>query len=107
MSYLCGIDEVLRRSRPSSTEAKLAHAELSWASDLLKAACKIGKARLAIGFTAPIATLDAGTREGLAAELAELVERHRKIWLSRNRPGGLLDSAGQMERVLSQLRAQA
>lgn len=107
LAYLQELDVELLAARPGSEESRRARAELAWSSDLLKAACHIGKARLAIGLEEPISKLDAATRETLAAELAPLVERHRALWLVRNRPGGLNDSAGQIERVLRQLRAAA
>jgi hexosaminidase len=105
LAYLARIDAELARVAPANDESRRAQAELAWASDLLKAACRIGKARLGIGFDEPLSTLDPGVREALASELAPLIERHRALWLGRNRPGGLTESAGQIERVLSQLRA--
>jgi hexosaminidase len=107
LAYLQALDVELAAAKPGSEESRRARAELAWSNDLLKAACHIGKARLAIGLDEPISKLDAATRETLAAELAPLVERHRALWLVRNRPGGLKDSAGQIERVLRQLRAAA
>jgi len=104
-AYLQRVDADLARALPADDESRHAQAELAWASDLLKAACHIGKARLALGFDEPVAKLDPGLREALARELAALLERHRTLWLVRNRPGGLRESAGQIERVLSQLRA--
>ena len=104
LAYLANIDTELARVEPKDDESRRTRAELVWASDLLKAACRIGKARLAIGFNEPVSTLDLGVREALASELAPLIERHRTLWLGRNRPGGLRESAGQIERVLNQLR---
>ncbi len=107
IAYLLQLDAELGLSRPANAESRRTQAELAWASDLLKAAARIGKARLAIGFDEPLTKLDAATRETLAAELGPLIERHRALWLERNRPGGLKESAGQIERVLGQLRASA
>jgi hypothetical protein len=101
------LDVELVQARPESAESRRTQSELSWASDLLKAACRIGKARLAIGLDEPVSKLDAGARESLAAELAPLIERHRALWLGRNRPGGLTESAGQLERVLQELTRAA
>jgi hypothetical protein len=105
LAYLARIDAELARVAPANDESRRTQAELAWASDLLKAACRIGKARLGIGFDEPVSKLDPGVREALASELAPLIERHRALWLGRNRPGGLRESAGQIERVLNQLRA--
>lgn len=107
IAYLQELDAELKLARPGNDESRRTQAELAWASDLLKAAARIGKARLAIGFDEPLTKLDAATRETLAAELGPLIERHRALWLERNRPGGLRESAGQIERVLGQLRANA
>jgi hexosaminidase len=104
LAYLHEVDAELGRATPADDESRRSHAELAWASDLLKAACHIGKARLALGFDEPIAKLDRALREALAAELAPLIERHRALWLVRNRLGGLSESAGQIERVLQQLQ---
>lgn len=104
-SHLLALDVELAQVVPQNEEASRARAELAWASDLLKVACKIGKARLAIGLGEPVSQLHGGQREALATELAPIVERHRQLWLGRNRPGGLAESAGQLERVLGLLRA--
>jgi hexosaminidase len=37
----------------------------------------------------------------LTGELEEIVGEYRRLWLARNRPGGLADSAGRMERLLT------
>jgi hypothetical protein len=107
MNRLRELDAELAHVRAGNDETRRSQAELSWGSDLLKAACRIGMARLAIGLDEPVSKLEPGTREALAAELAPLIERHRALWLGRNRPGGLAESAGQLERVLQQLRAPA
>ncbi|HEX2877238.1 MAG TPA: family 20 glycosylhydrolase [Polyangiaceae bacterium] len=104
LAYLARIDAELARVAPLDVESRRSQAELVWASDLLKAACRIGKARLGIGFDEPVSKLAPGLRESLASELAPLIERHRALWLGRNRPGGLRESAGQIERVLEQLQ---
>ncbi len=107
LARLLELDVLLAQARPQNDESRRAQAELVWASDLLKAACRIGKARLDIGLNEPVSKLERGVREALARELAPLIERHRVLWLGRNRPGGLGESAGQVERVLRQLLAPA
>jgi hexosaminidase len=105
LSYLRDIEARLARVRPQSEEARRGHAELGWASELLEAACAIGRARLEIGFERPVSELEPAVRERLSQKLAPLIERHRALWLARNRPGGLRESAGQLERVLAELRS--
>jgi hypothetical protein len=64
--------------------------------------CRDGQARLAVDGS--IASVPAGRRRQLAAELEPMVDRHRQLWLARNRPGGLPDSVGQLERLLVRYR---
>ena len=52
------------------------------------------------------AALPPKTRAGLADELAPLLDDYRHLWLTRNRPGGLHDSAGRFENVLNAYRAK-
>jgi len=42
-------------------------------------------------------------RDGLAARLRPLIAEHRRLWLTRDRPGGLDESAAWLERVLALL----
>ncbi|GAB4574209.1 MAG: hypothetical protein Kow0077_19610 [Anaerolineae bacterium] len=42
----------------------------------------------------------------LAEELDALIEEYRRIWLVRNRAGGLADSAGRLERLLALYRGE-
>lgn len=105
--YLEELDAELALVATTGSESERMKDELAWASDLLKAACRIGKARLLLGFEQPVARLPLPQRVALGAELAPLIERHRALWLRRNRPGGLADSAAQMERVLSELCADS
>ena len=47
------------------------------------------------------AALPQATRATLAAELAPLVDDYHRVWLARNRPGGLHDSVGRFESLLN------
>ena len=42
-------------------------------------------------------------RHELAAELQNLIQQHKDIWVLRNREGGLNDSASKLEEVLNYL----
>ena len=53
---------------------------------------------------AEYAALPAPDRAALAAELAPLVDDFRRLWLTRDRPGGLNDSTGRFERLLAVYR---
>ena len=73
--------------------------ELTWTADVLRLACRLSLARIEIGEDRPLSELPAGERQALVRGLDELVERHREIWLRRNRRGGLEDSAANLTRV--------
>ncbi len=53
---------------------------------------------------AEYAALPAPARAALEAELAPLVDDFRRLWLTRDRPGGLHDSTGRFERLLAAYR---
>ena len=78
--------------------------EMTWAADLLAFACRLGIARLRSDPGAPISALPDADRRRLANELEPLVPQHRRGWLLRNRPGGLAEAAGWLERPLRALR---
>jgi hypothetical protein len=71
----------------------------------LRFACELGRARCALADGGPIALIPATLRNALAQQLKPLLERHRALWLARNRPGGLDDSARRLERILTDLQA--
>jgi hypothetical protein len=47
-----------------------------------------------------IAGIPPDVRKELAVDLAEIISEHKRLWLLRNREGGLADSAARMERLL-------
>jgi hexosaminidase len=102
------IDEVTRplgEARMERADASLIVDELGWAKDVLTFACHFGIARLEAGEGAKVSTIPEAKRADLAQRLAPLITRHREIWLRRNRPGGLDDSAARLEHTLLLLRA--
>ena len=94
-------------SAPSAPwpEPALVREELSWVRDVLRFACHLGLARCALPAHATLAQVPADRRGALTRELAPLIARHRALWLARNRPGGLADSAQRLERILTELNA--
>jgi hypothetical protein len=52
----------------------------------------------------PMCAIEAVERQRLARELDPLIDEHRRLWLARNRPGGLDESASWLERVAALLR---
>jgi hypothetical protein len=43
------------------------------------------------------------TRQRLRSKLEALLDEHRRLWLQRNRPGGLEESAGRLKRTIDLL----
>jgi hypothetical protein len=91
---------------PTSGEARRSQLELRWAADVLSFACRFGSARLRTPPGAPVTAIPERERVALARELEPLVLEHRSLWLARNRPGGLDESASWLERVVTALRAR-
>ncbi len=86
-------------------DAELIADEFRNAAALLRHACRLAIARLQTE-SGEIACILLGTRRTLASELEEIVAEYRRLWLRRNRPGGLADSVGRMERLLTLYQAE-
>jgi hexosaminidase len=93
----------LTAARPGRPDGGLIIDELVAAADLLMLLCRDGQARLAGDGT--LASVPAARRRQLAAELEPMLDRHRDLWLARNRPGGLPESLGYLERLLGRYRS--
>lgn len=101
------IDEALgglANARSRRADGERIAAELRWAGDLLACAARLGRARLGAGERNALGELPGATRAALSKELLDLADRHRALWLARNRPGGLERSVSRLERVASALR---
>jgi hypothetical protein len=85
-------------------DAGLVAAEVRLAARMLGHACRMGIARLDAG-GGPPESLSGPIRGALGDEWEEVVADYRRIWLERNRPGGLGDSAGRMESLLRRYRS--
>lgn len=92
----------VRSRRP---DAELLRDELAFAQQLLVFACDFGRARLQAPASSPVSSIEPRVRAALANRLAPLVTEHRRLWLERDRPGGLAESAAWLERVLALLAA--
>ena len=93
----------LAAARPALSDGPLLRDELSWARDVLRFACRLGIERAGLGDRDALGSLRNPVRAALALELRKIIERHRALWHARNRPGGLADSAGRLEQLLSTL----
>jgi hypothetical protein len=87
----------LKRARPDRPDGQLVVDELHAAASWLELACTDARARLAGDGT--VGSIGEPERVVLAARCDELTEEHRRLWLARNRPGGLDDSAAWLEHL--------
>ena len=72
--------------------------ELNQAANLAKHSLHLGIDRMQVK---SYQTLDISLekRKKLAHELQKLIDNHKRIWVIRNRPGGLQDSAGRLQEI--------
>lgn len=104
---LAYIDEVmapLDKASLETSDAQLIKEELRCAANLLRHACRLGIARI----EAPDkkkGEIPAARRAELAADLAQILAEYERLWLLRNRPGGLPDSAAHFQPLLDFYRA--
>jgi hypothetical protein len=80
-----------RRLGVSTPEARLSRDELVATFSVLRHACM--RARLANG---------KGTRRALIADIRRIMTSHRRLWLMRNRVGGLRESLAHYQRLLDE-----
>ncbi len=68
----------------------------------MKFACRLGIARIG-NSRKGTSELSPEAKAALSAELRPLIPAYRQLWLSRNRGGGLKESAGHFEALLEKL----
>jgi hypothetical protein len=91
--------EHLERSRPQRPDGDLVVAEIRNAARLLLLACHDAGARLQGDGTLP--SIGSEVRKKLSHDLEAIAAEHRRLWLARNRPGGLADSLAWLEHLKS------
>ncbi len=82
----------LGQARIGGTDAGLIMREYEQTARLLRHACRRGL--LALGQAGETAL-----RRELDADMGEIIDEHRALWLARNRPGGLADSVARLEQA--------
>jgi hypothetical protein len=95
------VDEVgstLHAQRSSRPDAALVVDELRNAIALVGLLARDGIARVSGDGTLP--GIPATTRARLADDLRPIIDEHERLWLARNRPGGLSDSRAWLEQLL-------
>jgi hypothetical protein len=103
-SELDAVDEVLDQSRRDASgsrsrrgDASLLVDETVFGADLVGLLVRDARARLSGDGT--IGSVPTTVRTALAAELDDLIDRYRALWLARNRRGGLDDSLAWLENL--------
>ena len=84
-------------ARPRRADGASVVDELTATGGLLDLLCRDGIARLA--GDGSLASVSSAQRATFASELGEVIERHRALWLARNRPGGLVDSVARLDNL--------
>lgn len=97
-----GIEE-LHKAKPTSKDAEIILKEMELAADLALFGVELGRERLK---AKDMSTINIPTQRKLqlANTLDALIQRHKMIWLLRNREGGLSDSAEKLEDVSNYLK---
>jgi len=94
---LAELGALVDRARPQRADGALVHDELENAIALVSLACRDAQARLEGDGT--LRSVPASLRRELAKELDVIVDRHRELWLARNRPGGLSESVAWLDNL--------
>jgi hexosaminidase len=100
--YIDGQTAKLRQVKMGRPDAKLYLDEVANAARLLRFATE-----LAIEWKqtdeGKVKAINAERRLELADELKGIIAEHKRLWVIRNRVGGLVDSVAKMEKVLNEL----
>lgn len=95
--------QTLAKAQPLCEDYKIILQETIQAASLAKFGIHLGLARLDANEN-KTKNIPVATKQKLAAELKVLIENHKKLWLLRNRPGGLKDSAEKLEDLFNYLQ---
>jgi hypothetical protein len=88
---------MLASSRPGRPDGELVKDELGVATSWLELACDDARGRLA--GDGSLSSVPQPDRDALAARCEGLAEEHRRLWLERNRPGGLDESTAWLDHL--------
>jgi hexosaminidase len=94
---LADLRDALARARPRRSDGALVIEELRNSIALVSILARDGRARVEGDGT--LASIPTAVRAGFAAELAPVMAEHERLWLARNRPGGLPDSLAWLEHL--------
>ena len=94
----------MKQSKMTRDDAGTIVSEFETDADLARIALHLGKERILSGDVGTM-QLTKQKREAVAKDLEKTIARFRELWLTRNRPGGLAESAGRLEALLKNLRS--
>lgn len=96
---------LLHKAKPESADAKIIKKEIEQVARLALFGIDLGLARLETKGKST-KEIPKKIRKDLAHELSEIIDDHKKIWVIRNREGGLKDSAEKLEDVVNYLHSR-
>jgi hypothetical protein len=88
----------VERARPRRADAALLVREMEWTLDVMQLMTDDAHARIA-GDDGTLGSVPEPQRRAFADRLEGLIDRHRSLWLARNRPGGLDDSVAWLDNL--------
>ena len=101
LAYLNKVMETLPKAKMGNPEAELIAAELRNDFALVRHACLLDIARIETGGEVP-SQLPKRVKRQLASDLKKTISDFKKLWLVRNREGGLAESTTKMENLLKE-----
>ena len=94
IEHIESIMEPLDNARMEGKDAGIIHDEFANAARMMLHACERGKAMLERTIDSP------DKRHELASDMRLILGEHRRLWIARNRPGGLQESQSILEQRL-------
>ncbi|HOZ29305.1 MAG TPA: family 20 glycosylhydrolase [Bacteroidales bacterium] len=92
--------DILKDAKPQSKDSAIIISETEQAANLALHGIHLGIARL-YAKDKSTENIPKEVKKELIAELNPLIENYKKLWIVRNKPGGLKDSAGKLENLLN------
>ncbi len=83
----------LDRAKINRADAALIEDEIRNTAAMARHACRVGRFRLGV---------ESLPASDLAEDVRKIIQEHRRLWLARNRPGGLDDSAARLAPLLDE-----
>ena len=102
---LAGVVERLGRHRMACLDHVTVEAELRHAANMLHHACALSQAQWQ-GEDGSLQGIGSASLTRLASSLKDIQAEHRRLWVIRNRPGGLSESVGHLTELLAMYEAR-